>query len=240
MWKIWIDKSIPILSLWDKTVTRTWWWRGEKGRLWTHFTRSSSRPAAAAPRFVSLLLWETWRLILPRWTCLCKGDCRRLPCCSGSSPSLAWVSVHVYTLHVHWKHWKRCKWWSISEMVQFIKDKSALIRCFFTVGLQTCWIWKVCWIWKQEKCWLARRGSQVAHDLSTVHSCTQFALWTSGYIILFKTVDISYVVLLIFSRLGQVSVTTTWSERSFQPFIHNFLHVDLSACLMTTFQEVVV
>lgn len=152
MWQIWIDKSIPVLSLWDKNVTRTWWWRGEKGRLWTHFTRSSSRPAAAAPRFVSLLLWETWRLILPRWTCLCKGDCRRPPCCSGSTPSLAWVSVHVHTVHVHWKHWKRCIWWSISGMVLFIKDKSAVIRCFFTEVLQTCWIWKVCWIWQQEKC----------------------------------------------------------------------------------------
>lgn len=156
MWQIRIDKSNPILSFRDKTVTRRWWWRGEEGRLWTHFTHSnSSLLPAAAPRCVSLLWWKTWRLILPPWTCPWAGDCRRLRCCSGFSPSLAWVSVRVYAC-VHWKHLGMMECFNGTAL--FVKDKSTVILCCFTVGeVQTYWpsllLGKVQVNWKVEKCW---------------------------------------------------------------------------------------
>lgn len=75
----------------DKPVSKRWWCRGEKGRLWTHFLGCSSRQQHVG--LFALGLWKKWKLTLRLWTCPLTGDCRPPPWCCGSSPSSPWVSA---------------------------------------------------------------------------------------------------------------------------------------------------
>lgn len=107
---------------------------GEKGRLWTHFTHFALLLHHWLQRLGLSLFpsWKTW-LILPLWNCPCTGDCRRLRCCSGSTPSLAWVSVHAY-MCVHWKQ---------LEMILMGKG----VETYQTGGVEVLW-----WFFMHQLC----------------------------------------------------------------------------------------
>lgn len=78
----------------DKAFNRRRSGRSENGRLWTiELLLVLLCPWLQALWFVCLVWRESWRLILPQWTCLYTGDCRQLLCCNGSILFLAWVSI---------------------------------------------------------------------------------------------------------------------------------------------------
>lgn len=101
------------------SVSQRWSWRRE------HWDFGPSSLALLlghwlqAPQVFSLNLGELWRLISPPWTCPSTGGFRPPPSCSGSSPSLAWVSrVTHYT----------------------VERAADLVTFFFSDCVKMCWL----------------------------------------------------------------------------------------------------